>query len=80
MDYSLLGCMRWVWRRSTYIGVNNNATWTSATPDEFDLVPRVGRLVLAVYKPNLHNPHFTPTCGFRPNPDYVVKHITYDVR
>ncbi|XP_009370563.2 uncharacterized protein LOC103959910 [Pyrus x bretschneideri] len=74
----VLGCMRWVWRRCTYIGANDSATWTSATPDEFDPVPRVCRLVLAVYEADLHNPHFIPTCGFRPNPNWVVKRVTYE--
>ncbi|KAM0960725.1 hypothetical protein ACFX2I_025629 [Malus domestica] len=74
----VLGCMRWVWRRCTYIGANDSSTWTSASPDEFDPVPRVCRLVLAVYEADLHNPHFIPTCGFRPNPDWVVKRVTYE--
>ncbi|KAM1189841.1 hypothetical protein ACFX2J_025466 [Malus domestica] len=74
----VLGCMRWVWRRCTYIGANDSSTWTSASPDEFDPVPRVCRLVLAVYEADLHNPHFIPTCGFRPNPDWVVKRVAYE--
>ncbi|KAM1114526.1 hypothetical protein ACFX13_048074 [Malus domestica] len=74
----VLGCMRWVWRRCTYIGSNDSATWSSATPDEFDPVPRICRLILAVYEPDLHNPHFIPTVGFRPNPDWVVKRVTYE--
>ncbi|CAN6572685.1 unnamed protein product [Malus baccata var. baccata] len=74
----VLGCMRWVWRRCTYIGSNDSATWSSATPDEFDPVPRICRLILAVDEPDLHNPHFIPTVGFRPNPDWVVKRVTYE--
>lgn len=74
----MLGCMRWVWRRCTYIGADDSATWTSATPVEFDPVPRISRLILAVYEPDLHHPNFIPTIGFRPNPDWVVKRVTYE--
>ncbi|KAI5336364.1 hypothetical protein L3X38_015631 [Prunus dulcis] len=74
----MFGCMRWVWRRCTYIGADDSATWTSATPVEFDPVPRISRLILAVYEPDLHHPNFIPTVGFRPNPDWVVKRVTYE--
>lgn len=74
----MVGCMRWVWRRCTYIGADDSATWTSATPHEFDPVPRICRLILAVYEPDLHHPHFIPTVGFRPNPDWVVRRVTYE--
>lgn len=74
----MLGCMRWVWRRCTYIGADDSATWTSATPVEFDPVPRISRLILAVYEPDLHHPNFIPTVGFRPNPDWVFKRVTYE--
>ncbi|KAK8289620.1 hypothetical protein V6Z12_D07G203400 [Gossypium hirsutum] len=74
----LLGCSRWAWRRCTYVGSNDSETWPLATPDEFEPVPRVCRLILAVYEPDLRNPQFPPDGGYRLNPDWVLKRVTYE--
>ncbi|XP_062004783.1 uncharacterized protein LOC133722012 [Rosa rugosa] len=74
----VLGCTRWLWRRCTYVGSDDSDTWPLATPDEFDPVPRLCRLILAVYEPDLHNPRFIPKGGYRLNPDGVVKRVTYE--
>ncbi|XAR73549.1 Triacylglycerol lipase [Bertholletia excelsa] len=49
-----------------------------ATADEFDPVPRVCRVTLAVYEEDLRNPQFAPRGGYRMNPDWVVKRVTYE--
>ncbi|KAK2982663.1 hypothetical protein RJ640_002801 [Escallonia rubra] len=54
------------------VGSDDSATWASATADEFAPVPRVYRLILAVYEEDL------PHGGYRLNPDWVVKRITYE--
>ncbi|KAI4299596.1 hypothetical protein L6164_033040 [Bauhinia variegata] len=74
----ILGCARWMWKRCTYIGSYDSATWPSATADEFEPVPRVCRVVLAVYETDLSHPHYQPAGGFRLNPDWVVKRVTYE--
>ncbi|CAI0627101.1 unnamed protein product [Linum tenue] len=74
----VLGCARWVWKRCTYIGSDDSATWTNATPDEFEPIPRICRLILAVYETDLHNPHYTPAGGYCLQPDCVVKRVTYE--
>ncbi|XP_018816994.1 uncharacterized protein LOC108988238 isoform X2 [Juglans regia] len=74
----LLGCTRWAWKRCTYVGSDDSATWTLATPEEFERVPRICRLILAVYEPDLRNPQFPPSGGYRLNPDWVVKRVTYE--
>ncbi|CAN1140156.1 hypothetical protein LINPERHAP2_LOCUS11691 [Linum perenne] len=56
-----IGCTRWMWKRCTYISSDDNATWTTATPDEFAIVPRICRLILTVYETDLTNPTYTPT-------------------
>ncbi|CAH2056668.1 unnamed protein product [Thlaspi arvense] len=56
----VLGCLRWGWKRCTYIGSYDSATWPMATADEFDPVPRVCRVTLAVYEEDLRNPQFAP--------------------
>jgi hypothetical protein len=74
----ILGFARWVWKRCTYISGNDSANWTLASPEEFEPIPRMCRLVLAVYEPDLHNPQFIPQHGFRINPDWVIKRVTYE--
>ncbi|MCD7465755.1 hypothetical protein HAX54_001853 [Datura stramonium] len=72
------GCLRWAWKRCTYIGNDDSATWPEATYEEFEPVPRICRTILAVYEPNLHNPKFPPPEGYRLNPDWVIKRVTYE--
>ncbi|XP_061342917.1 uncharacterized protein LOC133289066 isoform X1 [Gastrolobium bilobum] len=75
----VLGCARWLWKRCTYIGSYDSATWPSATADEFEPAPRVCRLILAIYEPDLLQPqHYQPAGGYRLNPDWVVKRVTYE--
>ncbi|XWS30836.1 hypothetical protein CRYUN_Cryun23aG0025000 [Craigia yunnanensis] len=74
----LLGCSRWAWKRCTYVGSDDSETWPLATYDEFEPVPRVCRLVLAVYETDLRHPQFSPDGGYRLNPDWVLKRVTYE--
>ncbi|XP_051117490.1 uncharacterized protein LOC127242131 [Andrographis paniculata] len=74
----VLGCMRWAWKRCTYIGSDDNATWTTATAEEFEPVPRICRIILAVYEPDLRCPKFAPPGGYRLNPDWVIKRVAYE--
>ncbi|KAL8265941.1 hypothetical protein R6Q59_003285 [Mikania micrantha] len=72
-----IGCLRWIWKRCTYIGAHDSATWPPATADEFEPVPHLCRIILAVYEEDLHHPKFPPVNGYRLNPDYVFKRVTY---
>ncbi|CAH9070090.1 unnamed protein product [Cuscuta epithymum] len=72
------GCFRWAWKRCTYIGSDDSATWTAATDEEFDPIPRVCRIILAVYEKDLRNPKFPPAGGYGLNPDWVIKRVTYE--
>ncbi|XP_048327133.1 uncharacterized protein LOC107407537 isoform X2 [Ziziphus jujuba] len=74
----VLGCLRWAWKRCTYIGNDDSATWPTATPEEFERVPHICRLILAVYEPDLRNPQYPPPGGYRLNPDWLVKRVTYE--
>ncbi|KAB1208095.1 hypothetical protein CJ030_MR7G013048 [Morella rubra] len=73
-----LGCTRWAWKRCTHVGSDDSATWPLATPDEFEHVPRICSVILAVYESDLSNPQFQPPGENRVNPDRVVKRVTYD--
>ncbi|KAK7255985.1 hypothetical protein RIF29_29414 [Crotalaria pallida] len=45
-----------------------------ATSDEFEPIPRLCRLILAIYEPDLHHPtHYTPSSGYDLNPDNIIK-------
>lgn len=69
-----IGCVRWAWKRCTYIGGYDSATWPPASPDEFSPIPRLCRLILAIYDPDLKT---KPTNSFDVNPSDVIKHVTY---
>ncbi|KAK8517750.1 hypothetical protein V6N13_127906 [Hibiscus sabdariffa] len=73
-----LGCSRWAWKRCTHVGSDDSETWPSATPDEFEPVPRLCRLILAIYETDLRNPQCPPDGGYRINPDWVLKHADYE--
>ncbi|CAA2979820.1 Mono- di-acylglycerol lipase [Olea europaea subsp. europaea] len=73
----ILGCIRWAWKRCTYIGGDDSSTWPTSSHEEFEPVPRVCRLILAVYEPDLRCPKYSPAGGFRLNPDWVVNRVTY---
>ncbi|KAK9950792.1 hypothetical protein M0R45_006261 [Rubus argutus] len=74
----VLGFTRWLWRRCNYVGSNDSDNWPLATADEFDHVPRLCRLILAVYETDLHKPQFAPKGDYRLNPDWVFKRVTYE--
>ncbi|GLU10664.1 hypothetical protein SLE2022_274500 [Rubroshorea leprosula] len=74
----LIGCSRWAWKRCTYVGSNDSETWPVATPEEFEPVPRICRLIRANYETDLRNPQLSPEGGYRLNPDWVLKRVTYE--
>ncbi|KAK4776249.1 hypothetical protein SAY87_024210 [Trapa incisa] len=73
----LLGCSRWAWKRCTYGASDDSSSWPLAIPHEFEPVPRICRLILAIYEPDLRSPQFSPAGGYRLNPDWLVKRVTY---
>ncbi|CAL9224575.1 unnamed protein product [Arabidopsis halleri] len=74
-----VGFSRWAWKRCTHVGSDDSATWTSATPEEFEPIPRISRVILAVYEPDLRNPKISPSLGtFDLNPDWVIKRVTHE--
>ncbi|MQL95151.1 hypothetical protein Taro_027808 [Colocasia esculenta] len=73
-----LGCSRWAWKRCTYVGSYDSETWVAADPADFEPVPRICRIILAVYEEDLAHPQFPPPGGYRLNPAWVVKRVTYE--
>ncbi|TVU11789.1 hypothetical protein EJB05_45392, partial [Eragrostis curvula] len=74
-----LGCTRWAWKRLTYIGAYDSESWPPASPDDFEPVPRICRVVLANYDPDLNNPKFAPPGrGYADiDPKGILKRATY---
>ncbi|MFS7969809.1 putative triacylglycerol lipase [Helianthus anomalus] len=72
-----LGCLRWGWKRCTHTGADDSATWPHATAADFEPVPHLCRITLAVYEEDIHHPQFPPVGGYRLNPDSVFKRVTY---
>ncbi|EPS73254.1 calmodulin-binding heat-shock protein, partial [Genlisea aurea] len=71
------GCLRWGWKRCTYIGSYDSSTWPNATGEEFEPIPRICRIILAVYERDLNCPKFAPSDGYGLNPDWVIKRLSY---
>lgn len=72
------GFLRWAWKRCTYIGAYDSATWPEATAGEFSSVPRLCRIILAIYEENLASPRFQPANWYRMKPEWVIKRVTYE--
>ncbi|KAF7107909.1 hypothetical protein CFC21_108485 [Triticum aestivum] len=74
-----VGCVRWMWKRLTYIGAYDSETWPPASPDDFEPVPRICQIIMAV-SDDLDNPKLMPaTRGYTQiDGAGVHKRTTYD--
>ncbi|CAH9123533.1 unnamed protein product [Cuscuta epithymum] len=73
-----IACARWAWKRCLHTAGHESETWTHATPDEFEPVPRLCRYILAVYEDDIRNPQWEPPRGYGINPDWVIRKRTYE--
>ncbi|KAI0524862.1 hypothetical protein KFK09_004252 [Dendrobium nobile] len=73
-----LGCSRWAWKRLTYIGAYDSESWPPAAAEDFEPVPRICRIVLAVYEHDLSHPRYAPPGGYGLNPSWLIKRVDYD--
>ncbi|KAL1825047.1 hypothetical protein DCAR_0313163 [Daucus carota subsp. sativus] len=71
------GFLRWAWKRCTYIGAYDSATWPEATAAEFSPVPRLCRIILAIYEEDLGSPRYRPADWYGMNLEWVIKRVTY---
>ncbi|KAK9273963.1 hypothetical protein L1049_018775 [Liquidambar formosana] len=67
-----LACARWVWKRCLYTAGYESENWGLAAAEDFEPVPRLCRLILAVYEDDLRNPLWAPPGGYGINPDWVI--------
>lgn len=73
-----VGCSRWAWKRCIHSGAHDSEKWALANIEDFEPVPRICRIILAVYEDDLRNPKWAPPGGYRMNPDWLVKRVTYE--
>eukprot|EP00249_Psilotum_nudum_P009453 c21944_g1_i1 orf=271-1680(+) len=74
----VLACARWAWKRCVHSGSEDSERWGLAAAGDFEPVPRMCRLVLAVYEEDLNQPQWAPPGGYRINPNGLVKRVGYD--
>ncbi|CAB80859.1 putative calmodulin-binding heat shock protein [Arabidopsis thaliana] len=73
-----LGCTHWLWKKCLYSAGHESENWGLATSDEFEPIPRICRLILAVYEENLHDPMWAPPDGYGIDPNHVILKKDYD--
>ncbi|KAJ7951139.1 Sn1-specific diacylglycerol lipase alpha [Quillaja saponaria] len=72
-----LACARWVWKKCLHTSGYDSENWTLASAEEFEPVPRICRLILAVYEDDISNPQWAPPGGYGINPDWVILRKDY---
>ncbi|CAN6179939.1 unnamed protein product [Urochloa humidicola] len=75
-----LACARWAWKRCLHSGEADSATWGLASAADFEPVPRMCRLVMANYEPDLSASApllFAPPGGYGVDPACVLRRRTY---
>nr|CAB3456569.1 unnamed protein product [Digitaria exilis] len=75
-----LACARWAWKRCLHSGESDSATWGLASAADFEPVPRMCRLVMANYEPDLSPSApllFAPPGGYGIDPACVLRRRTY---
>eukprot|EP01018_Ginkgo_biloba_P011724 Gb_26638 [translate_table: standard] len=70
--------LRWAWKRCVHTGSEDSKTWGAANVEDFAPVPRMCRLVLAVYEKDLDNPLWAPPGGYQIDTQNVVKRVHRD--
>ncbi|KAK1290102.1 hypothetical protein QJS10_CPB18g01581 [Acorus calamus] len=73
-----LACARWAWKRCLYTAGHDSENWGLATVAEFEPVPRLCRIILAVYEDDLEHPLWAPPGGYGIDPSSVICRKTYE--
>ncbi|GAB4861768.1 hypothetical protein Ancab_037023 [Ancistrocladus abbreviatus] len=64
-------------KRCRYTAGHESENWELVSAEEFQLVPRPCRCILAVYEDALRNPIWAPLGGYHMNPDWVILRKDY---
>ncbi|CAA6655586.1 unnamed protein product [Spirodela intermedia] len=73
-----LACTRWVWKRCLHTAGHDSETWAIASAVEFEPVPRLCRVILAVYEDDIQNPLWAPPRGYGIKPQFIILRKTYE--
>lgn len=73
-----IACARWAWKRCVHSGSQDSERWGLAESQDFEPVPRMCRLVLAVYEDDLKNPQWAPPGGYGIDVECVEKRADYN--
>ncbi|XP_068645860.1 uncharacterized protein [Aristolochia californica] len=73
-----LACARWAWKRCLHTAGHDSENWGLASAQEFEPVPRLCRLVLAVYEDDLRHPLWAPPGGYQIDLDWIIRSRTYE--
>lgn len=74
----VLACARWAWKKCLYTAGHESEKWGRATAEEFEPIPRLCRIILAVYEDDLRNPIWAPPGGYGINPEWVILRKNYE--
>ncbi|KAI3800176.1 hypothetical protein L1987_35486 [Smallanthus sonchifolius] len=73
-----IACARWAWKRCLHTAGHDSESWSVATAEEFEPVPRLCRYILAVYEDDLTCPLWEPLGGYGIDPNCLILKRTYD--
>ncbi|KAG9441260.1 hypothetical protein H6P81_017114 [Aristolochia fimbriata] len=73
-----LACARWAWKRCLHTAGHDSENWGIASVQEFEPVPRLCRLILAVYEDDIRHPLWAPPGGYQIDPDWFICRKTYE--
>ncbi|KAF3792607.1 hypothetical protein EJ110_NYTH11145 [Nymphaea thermarum] len=73
-----IACVRWAWNRCLHTASHDSENWGIATPEEFEPVPRICRLILAVYEEDIQKPQWAPIGGYRIDPAFFIVRKKYE--
>ncbi|KAL3677164.1 hypothetical protein R1sor_027112 [Riccia sorocarpa] len=73
----LVGCLKWAWKRCAYIGAYDSDSWELANYEDFEPVPRICRVIMAIYEDDLSRPLWAPPGGYGVKLEEVVKKVDY---
>ncbi|XP_078427516.1 uncharacterized protein LOC144700022 [Wolffia australiana] len=73
-----LACTRWICNRCLHTADDDSETWARASAVEFEPIPRLCRMILAVYEDDIEHPLWAPPRGYGIDPRTLILRKTYE--
>ena len=74
----IVACGRYLCKRWLMAGYKDSKEWPLASVEDFEPIPRMCRMILAVYENDLNNPKWPPQGGYKMDCSSLVKKVGYD--